>query len=127
MAQKKFLLIVDHGSRRAEAGDFTQELADRVDAQRPSWNVRVAHLEIQRPDIATGIDNCVAEGASEIIIQPFFLLPGRHTQEDIPAIARAAEERHPDCPIRLDQVIGQDEQIAKILVRRTDALLNKAK
>lgn len=123
MPNEKFLLIVDHGSKRPEAADFLDHLASQVATVKPDWRVRTAHLEICPPDIAEAIDRCVNEGAREIVIQPFFLLPGRHTREDIPAIARAAREKHENCTIRVGAAIGEDEQMVEILVRRADALL----
>jgi sirohydrochlorin ferrochelatase len=123
MSTEKFLLIVDHGSKRPEAAAFLEDLASRVAAAKPDWQVRTAHLEVCPPDIAAGIDECVREGAREVVIQPFFLLPGRHTREDIPAVAQAAQEKHTDCTIRVGAAIGEDEQMVEILVRRAAALL----
>ncbi len=123
MSTEKFLLIVDHGSKRPEAAAFLEGLASRVAAAKPRWQVRIGHLEICPPDIAQAIDGCVREGAREIVIQPFFLLPGRHTREDIPAIARTARKNHPDCIIRVGAAIGEDDQMVEILVQRAEALL----
>jgi len=123
MHTEKFLLIVDHGSKRPEAAAFLERLATQVATTKPDWQVRTAHLEICPPDIAEAIDRCVGDGAREIVIQPFFLLPGRHTREDIPAIAEAARVKHANCTIRVGAAIGEDDQMVEILVRRATALL----
>ena len=123
MPSDQFLLIVDHGSKRPEAAAFLESLAARVAAAKPDWQVRTAHLEICPPDIGEAIDACVHEGAREVVIHPFFLLPGRHTREDIPAIARAAQEKHANCTIRVGQAIGEDDQMVEILIRRAASLL----
>ena len=44
------------------------------------------HLEIVEPDIPAGIAACVAAGATEVVVHPYFLGPGRHTTSDIPEI-----------------------------------------
>jgi len=116
-----FLLIVDHGSRRAEAGALTRQLAEACQAKRPQCQVRVAHLEIEPPDVAAAIDACVAEGAREIHVQPFFLLPGRHTQEDLPRIAEEARTRHPGCAIHLGAALGDDPRMVDLLLARVPA------
>jgi sirohydrochlorin ferrochelatase len=123
MPSDQFLLIVDHGSKRPEAAAFLEDMAARVATAKPDWQVRTAHLEVCPPDIGEAIDACVHEGAREVVIQPFFLLPGRHTREDIPAIARAAQEKHGNCTIRVGEAIGEDDQMVEILIRRAAALL----
>jgi sirohydrochlorin ferrochelatase len=53
----------------------------------------VAHLSLAPPSIARAIDACVARGAKEIVVVPYFLAPGRHAGRDVPRLARAAAAR----------------------------------
>ena len=39
------------------------------------------------------------------------------------AIARAAQEKHANCTIRVGEAIGEDDQMVEILIRRAAALL----
>ena len=57
--------------------------------------MRVAHLEIAPPGIGEGIDACVAAGATEIVVHPYFLSPGRHTSHDIPRQVEAGRRAPP--------------------------------
>ncbi|MCZ7686866.1 MAG: hypothetical protein M5U28_52225 [Sandaracinaceae bacterium] len=87
------LLLVDHGSRLAEANAQLDALAALVRA-RTGGIVRLAHLELASPTIAEGFEACVADGAAEVVVVPVFLAPGRHAGEDIPRIAAEAAARH---------------------------------
>lgn len=78
---KRAILLIDHGSRRAEANALLDDVADQVRKRTPESIVEVAHLEISQPDIAQGIDACVKRGATQIVVHPFFLGPGRHTSK----------------------------------------------
>ncbi len=103
---KRAILLVDHGSRRAEANALLEDVADQVRKRAAESIVEVAHLEIAKPDIAEGIDACVKKGATQIVVHPYFLGPGRHTTEDIPAQVERAGEKHPNVRILISEAIG---------------------
>jgi sirohydrochlorin ferrochelatase len=115
------LLIVDHGTRSAEANEPLAHLARQVAAARPEWLVEHAHMELAEPDFATGIDRLVARGAEVILVHLHFLGVGYHVRETIPDLVRAARERHPHLPIETTSPLGEDERIADIVVDRMDA------
>ena len=47
-------------------------------------------MELAEPSIAAAYDACARQGATQIIVHPFFLLPGRHWDSDIPRLAAEA-------------------------------------
>ena len=87
------LVILDHGSRRAEAHDHLEWLAERVRSRAPDLVVAVAHLEIAQPSLAVTIDACVAQGVDEIAVHPLFLAPGLHLSRDVVQKAHASSVR----------------------------------
>ena len=116
------ILLVDHGSRHAEANALLDDVANQVRKRTPGSIVEVAHLEIAEPGIAEGIDACVKKGATQIIVHPFFLGSGRHTTEDIPAQVARAGERHANVQIRISEPLGGHAAlIDAILERVSDA------
>jgi sirohydrochlorin ferrochelatase len=115
---KRAVLLVDHGSRRQEANEQLEELARRVRARLPDRIVGVAHLELVEPTIAQGIEACLAAGASEITVFPWFLGPGRHTSEDIPRHLAEAAARHPDVPIHLVPPLPLDDRLLELVLER---------
>jgi sirohydrochlorin ferrochelatase len=115
------ILLVDHGSRRDEANAQLEELAERVRAQRPDWAVHTAHLEIAEPRVAEALDLCAAAGIRDVYLHPFFLSPGRHTREDLPALAREASERHPGLTVHLTDPLGVGDAMVAVVLERIDA------
>ena len=104
------LLIVDHGSRREEANQMLHGVGDILRRARPDIIVHVAHMELAEPTLRQGIDACVREGASEIIVHPYMLSPGRHATEDIPRMATEAGAVYPDVIIRVTEPLGLHAQ-----------------
>lgn len=89
------LVVVDHGSRRAESNAMLEQMAAMVAEVVPYPIVEPAHMELAEPSIATAFSACVARGARTVVVAPYFLLPGKHWSQDIPALAAEAAERHP--------------------------------
>ncbi|HMP08158.1 MAG TPA: CbiX/SirB N-terminal domain-containing protein, partial [Lacipirellulaceae bacterium] len=119
------IILVDHGSRRAES---TDQLLAVVDASRQHASqgvVEPAHMELAEPSIATAFARCVAQGASQVIVVPYFLAPGKHWNEDIPQLTATAAAQHPGVafavapPLGLHPLMLQviDERVAEALGR----------
>ena len=115
------LLLVDHGSRRPEANQVLEALAEGVRARRPGAWVATAHLELAQPLVPEAIDALVASGAREIVLQPCFLAPGRHGGEDIARLAGEASARHPEVAFRAGAALGAHPGLVDALLERADA------
>lgn len=113
------ILLVDHGSRRKEANEQLEEIAKRVRERCPDRIVRTAHLEIALPSIAQGIADCVAAGATEIVVHPYLLAPGRHSQKDIPNQAEAAASAH-RVSVRVTAPLGVHDKLIDVVLERVD-------
>ncbi len=123
---KRAILLIDHGSRRAEANRLLEAVAERLRRRAPEHIVAVAHMELAAPSLAEGIAACVAQGAESVVVHPYFLGPGRHTRSDIPALVRAAAERHPGLPIRISEPLGLDERLVEVVLDRVRAVEDPA-
>jgi sirohydrochlorin ferrochelatase len=88
------ILLVDHGSRRAESNALLHDAARRFRQYSGYTIVEPAHMELAQPSIQQAFDTCVTLGAHRIIVFPWFLSPGRHWTEDIPQLVREAALRH---------------------------------
>jgi sirohydrochlorin ferrochelatase len=117
-SEEPAILLVDHGSRRSAANEQLEEVARLIRARDPGRIVRVAHMEIAPPTLADGIAECVAAGATEIVVHPYLLAPGRHSQEDIPAQAAAAAAGHAGVRVRVSQPLGLHEKIVDVVLER---------
>lgn len=112
------MVLVDHGSREPEANRLLEAVAERLRARLPGRSVRVAHMELVPPGLADTIEACVAEGAREIVVHPYFLAPGRHASRDVPRIAAEAAARHPGVEVRVTAPLGLHEGIVEAVLAR---------
>ena len=102
------LLIVAHGSRRAQSNDEVAALADTI-REKCSEDYPIVHagfLELAEPSIPDGITKCINDGAKNVTVLPYFLNSGRHVVEDVPEMLDQARLQHPDAEISLAPTPG---------------------
>ena len=114
----KALLLIAHGSRRKQSNDEVVVIADRL-KQNCSGQYNIIHagfLELAEPLIPDGIKKCVDDGATSIIVLPYFLNSGRHVVEDIPNIVEETRPDYPDINIKVAQHLGASELMMDLLI-----------
>ena len=110
------LLLVDHGSSLAQANELLHSLAVRLGASRTDLIVRAAHMEIAQPDMGTAVADCLAAGASEIVVVPYMLTPGRHATRDIPGRVIELSKEYPKIRFRVSEPLGVHSKIGDIVL-----------
>lgn len=115
---KKALLIVDHGSTVPESNEMLLQVASLVREMRPGLLVHTAHLEVLEPNIKQGIESCIADGASEVVVHPYMLAPGRHATQDVPRIVAEIARQHPTITFSVCPPLGLHTKLAEVVLER---------
>ncbi len=105
-SERTAVLLIAHGSREPAANNDLNELADRLAAESEHPIVVACFLELAEPDIASGGERCVAEGATRVLMVPYFLSAGVHLRRDLTAAREELERRHPGIEFRLGAPLG---------------------
>jgi len=114
------VVLVAHGSRKPEANLEVHQLAEKLEVQagRP---VQACFLELGEPSIPEGIDLALKKSPKEIWVLPYFLVQGRHVQEDLPKILEAKARAYPETPIKILNYLGAQEQMAEWLAQSLES------
>ncbi len=110
------LLIVDHGSRRAEAHAYLEWVAAQVRERCEGLRVYIAHMELAPPSISDAIAECAADGVRQLDVHPLFLVPGKHLTEDIPKLVEDAARRHSGLRWRITAPVGSAPDLADLVL-----------
>ena len=112
------LLLVAHGSRRKQSNDEVILLADKLrnNFSQQYSIVNAAFLELADVLIPDGIKQCVNQGATSIIVLPYFLNSGRHVVEDIPNIVKQSSILYPDIKISIAPHLGASSLMIDLLI-----------
>ncbi|MEL7239756.1 MAG: CbiX/SirB N-terminal domain-containing protein [Planctomycetota bacterium] len=115
------IIIVDHGSRRAQSNQMLEVVAEKFAGKYESDGfdiVEPAHMELAMPDIAAAYGKCVKRGAEEIVILPYFLAEGKHWTKDIPSLTSQASRDFPGTRYTIAPPLGLDDLILQLLHKR---------
>jgi sirohydrochlorin ferrochelatase len=114
----KALLLIAHGSRRQQSNDEVVLLAEKL-KRHCAGEFDIVHagfLELADVLIPDGIKKCVDDGASSIIVLPYFLNSGRHVVEDVPGIVDETRPKYQQIDIRVAPHLGASELMMDLLI-----------
>ncbi|SMF58564.1 CbiX/SirB N-terminal domain-containing protein [Pseudobacteriovorax antillogorgiicola] len=112
---KLAVIVVDHGSKLQESNRLFESFIEEFADESPYDIVESAHMELAQPDIASAFQQCVEQGADEIVVVPYFFMPGKHIQKDIPRLTEEARARHPHVSVRIAPPLGRHPLMKTIL------------
>lgn len=75
-------------------------------------------LELERPSVFDGIEECVKKGATKIAVVPVLLLTANHAKKDIPLLLEQAKTKHGDIKMNYGDPIGVHKKMIDVLVER---------
>lgn len=119
------LLLIAHGSRRAEANADLEFIAAQLRARGRYPIVGVSYLELAEPTIAAGGAQCVAAGATEVILVPYFLSPGVHVVDDLAEARDKLQQRFPQVRFALAEPLGRHPLLVDVVEQRANEVANQ--
>lgn len=131
---KTGVLVVGHGSKLQFNRDLVVNAAAKMEKMNEFGPVVASFMQLNDPDIKTGIKTLVGKGVDLIYVQPCFLASGIHLTEDIPGeigLEKGKTETTMDVDgkkitLRYCKPIGDDDRIADILADRVRERAQKA-
>jgi len=118
LPQGRPLLLVGHGSRDAQGRDRLLEFAAAYQAQDRSRPVIPCFLELTTPTIQDGVDQCVAQGYTDIAVLPVLLFAARHNKFDVTGALDSARQRHPQVRFHYGRHFGIAPEIITLWQQR---------
>jgi sirohydrochlorin ferrochelatase len=117
------VLLFAHGSPVEEANRGVRDLAEKIEAAGPYGYVRAAFLDGGQPDFPAGVRQAAEAGIERLIIIPFFLTVGLHLRRDLPKLAAAAQEEHPNLKIVVGQSLEGHPLMPSLILGRVQEVL----
>ena len=112
------LLLIAHGSRRAEANADLDHVAAAMRGLDPFDFVQCSYLELTEPTIHAGGEKCVEAGATSVVMLPYFLSPGIHVREDLTEAQSLLAQQFPSVQFRLAEPLGRHPLLLEIVRQR---------
>jgi len=111
------IILLGHGSRRAEANQGLLVVAKKV-SQLMGQTVTPAYMAHDHPSLPEAVQAKISEGALKIVVMPLFLFRGIHVTVDIHEELSEIRKQHPNVEIIFTKELGSDDGIANLAANR---------
>lgn len=116
--QTTALILVDHGSRFQGANDMLLDVVEMVKRLSGLTRVYPAHMELAEPSVRQAFERAASEGATAVVVHPYFLSPGRHSTTDIPRMVEEAAAAFPGVRHCVTAPLGVHPKIGEVVLER---------
>lgn len=123
LREKRALILIDHGSKVDEANELLLKIKEKL-LKHPDSKfdvVEYCHMELASPTLEEAFRSCVNSGAGEIIVHPYFLVPGRHSKTDIPGMVSAVSSEFPGVNCKITEPLGLHDKIIEVIIERSNS------
>jgi sirohydrochlorin ferrochelatase len=110
--------VFAHGSSVESANEAVRIVARRL-ASDDAFPMHVTcFLDGGKPDLPTAVEQLLSQGATRILIVPYFLTAGLHLKRDLPDLIRQIQEVHPGLAIEVTPPLDGHPALGEILLDR---------
>lgn len=113
---KPAVILFSHGSLLCGAGEQLAVHAQRLRETEKYSCVEIGYLNYSAPTFAEAVEKCADAGAREILIAPYFLVPGYFVQVGLPSVLDPARARFPEIEFSAAPVLGDHPLLADAVI-----------
>ena len=110
------LILFSHGSLLCGAGEALDAHAERLRSTGQWDMVTVGYLNYSEPTFAEAVAECAMRGATQILVLPFFLVPGYFVTHSLPEQLEIVQAAHPELTFTVADALGFDSGLADALI-----------
>lgn len=122
MAEKTATILIGHGSLVSDSGKGMIAIATALRTAGVTPIVEAAFLNYSRPTLAETMQACYAQGATKVIIQPYFLIAGHYVQNDLPTLVRTVADDYRTVPFTIAEALCAHPALVKLALKRIQAV-----
>ncbi len=113
-------VVFAHGSRIEAANEAVRAVSAELKAALPAGDFAVASafLELGEPDLPAAVERLVADGASRVVVLPYFLTLGRHVERDLPRIVADISRKCGGARVEVAPPLDGHPALLQILLER---------
>lgn len=124
-SNEKSIILMGHGSRVPDAGKHMEKVAAGLRIKYGYNIVEICYMSRLGPHFPEILEKCVEQGATEIVVIPYFLHDGLHLVLDIPEMMQEIGAQYPNVKLVLGENLGFDDVLVHLVQRRISASLDR--
>jgi sirohydrochlorin cobaltochelatase len=97
-------------------------IAARLREQLIAPIIEAGFLNYNQPTLAAAVQKSKTEGATEVIVQPYFLIDGQYASQDLPALVHEIAVAEPAIRFTIAQTLGDHTGLVQLTEKRIRAV-----
>lgn len=122
MAKKTAAVLVGHGSLHSDSGRAMVQIAALLREQQVVPIVEAGFLNYSEPTLADAVTKAIAQGATQIIVQPYFLIEGHYVRTDLRQAVQTLAAAHSPVRFTIGDVLGDHTAMFTLACKRLTAV-----
>ncbi len=122
---KTAVILMGHGSRVPGAGKHMERVADLLKEKYGYFMVEVCYMSRLGPHYPEIFKKCVTNGATRVMVIPYFLHDGLHLVLDIPEMMQELAQSYPNVNVVLGENLGFDEVLVDLVEKRIGSCVDR--
>lgn len=114
------IILLGHGSRVPGAGEGMEKATQLLKEKYHFEMVEGCYMSRIGPHFPETLAACVENGATDVLVIPYFLNTGLHIHIDIPEMMQIEAEKYPDIRLVYGKPMGYDDLVVEILKKRIE-------
>jgi sirohydrochlorin cobaltochelatase len=111
-------ILVGHGSIHSDSGKAMIRIAARLREQGVAPIVEAGFLNYNEPTLAAAVQKVKRQGATAVIVQPYFLIDGQYASQDLPTLVQAVAADEPGLPFTIAATLGYHASLVRLAAKR---------
>ena len=120
---KTAAIIAGHGSILSDAGGAMVRIAEQLREQAIVPIVEAGFLNYNRPTFADALTSALTQGATRILVLPYFLIAGSYVCNDLQKMVENARISYPQISFTVTEVLGLHPLLVELATQRLQTLL----
>jgi sirohydrochlorin ferrochelatase len=118
MTEKKAAILMGHGSRMPGAAEDMEHVVEHLKNKIDYDIIEICQMSGLGEHFPEVFDRCVEQGATQVVVLPYFLHLGVHLLVDIPGMMQEKAKEHPGVKVILGKHLGFDETLVDLVAKR---------
>lgn len=118
MTKRPATVLVGHGSVMSESGHGMMQVAETLRALQVTPIVEAGFLNYSTPTFAEAVARACSQGATGVVVLPYFLVAGVYVKNDLPAMVRQVAADHPGLRWSVADAFLEDQRIVNLALKR---------
>jgi sirohydrochlorin cobaltochelatase len=114
LPESKPLLLIGHGTRDQAGRQTFLDFADAYQACDRSRPVIPCFLELSEPTIMAGVEQCIAQGYTDLTALPLLLFAARHSKFDVTAELDRIQAQYPQVNFHYGRHLGITDNMIQL-------------